>query len=62
MEAVPAPEGHVHPYTLSFDIGGSGLKANVLGATGTFEADRVRTPTTYPLTPGLLVEKLTGLA
>jgi polyphosphate glucokinase len=62
MEAVSAPEGHVHPYTLAFDIGGSGLKANVLGATGTFEADRVRTPTTYPLTPGLLVEKLTGLA
>ena len=53
---------HEHPYTLSFDIGGTGLKANVLGATGTFVADRVRVPTTYPMTPDLLVDKLTGLA
>jgi polyphosphate glucokinase len=62
MEAASAPEGHQHPFTLAFDIGGSGLKANVLAADGTFVADRVRTPTTYPLSPDLLVEKLTGLA
>jgi polyphosphate glucokinase len=51
-----------HPYTLAFDVGGTGLKANVLGATGTFVADRVRVPTTYPMPPELMVEKLAGLA
>jgi polyphosphate glucokinase len=57
-----AAKGHERPFTLSFDIGGSGLKANVLCADGTFAADRVRTPTTYPITPELMVEKLAGLA
>jgi polyphosphate glucokinase len=55
-------KGHQHPFTLSFDIGGTGLKANVVGAEGTFVADRVRTPTTYPMPPGLMIEKLAGLA
>jgi polyphosphate glucokinase len=58
----PAAEGHEHPYTLAFDIGGTGLKANVLDANGELVADRVRVPTTYPMPPKLLVEKLTGLA
>jgi polyphosphate glucokinase len=60
----PAGPGaaHPHPYTLAFDIGGTGLKANVIDAQGEQVADRVRVPTTYPMPPQLLVEKLTGLA
>ncbi len=59
----PSPgTAHEHPYTLSIDVGGTGLKANVLGATGTFVADRVKIPTAYPMPPELMVEKLTGLA
>ena len=53
---------HEHPYTLSIDVGGTGLKANVLGAAGTFVAERAKVATTYPMPPDLLVEKLTGLA
>jgi polyphosphate glucokinase len=60
----PSPTGktHDHPFTLAFDIGGTGLKANVLDAKGDFVADRAKTPTTYPMPPDLMVEKLTGLA
>jgi polyphosphate glucokinase len=57
-----APDTHQHPHTLAIDIGGTGLKANVLDAAGTTISDRVRTPTTYPMPPDLMVEKLTGLA
>jgi polyphosphate glucokinase len=57
----PAPE-HEHPLTLSFDIGGTGLKANVLDKSGALMADRVKIPTTYPMAPMLMVEKLTSLA
>jgi len=59
--AAPAP-GHEHPFTLSIDIGGTGLKANVLDESGGVVADRVKVPTTYPMSPELMVEKLTGLA
>jgi polyphosphate glucokinase len=62
VEADSAAPAHEHPYTLCIDVGGTGLKANVLGATGTFVADRVKIPTTYPMPPELMVEKLTGLA
>ena len=41
----------VKPLTLSIDIGGTGLKASVLDATGAMVADRVRVPTKYPLAP-----------
>lgn len=50
-----------HPYTLSIDIGGTGLKASVLDAAGTMVADRVRVPTTYPMSPQELVERLEAL-
>ncbi len=53
---------HDHPFTLAIDIGGTGLKANVLDAAGALLADRVRVPTTYPMPPDLMVEKLKGLA
>ena len=39
------------PYTLAFDIGGTGLKASVLDASGEMVTDRVRVPTKYPLPP-----------
>jgi polyphosphate glucokinase len=62
VEATTADPAHEHPYTLCFDVGGTGLKANVLDATGTMVADRVKIPTSYPMPPDALVEKLTGLA
>jgi polyphosphate glucokinase len=62
VTATTAESAHQHPYTLAIDIGGTGLKANVLDKTGALVADRVRTPTTYPMSPDLMIEKLTGLA
>jgi polyphosphate glucokinase len=44
----PPPE---HPFTLSVDIGGTGLKASVLDRDGAMVAERVRVPTTYPMAP-----------
>ncbi len=49
------------PNTLAIDIGGTGLKASVLDASGTMVAPRVRIATTYPLPPtgdGSLLTKL----
>jgi polyphosphate glucokinase len=51
-----APQGKD---TLAFDIGGTGIKASVLTASGTMEHARVRIDTPYPLSPtGLLDEML----
>jgi polyphosphate glucokinase len=50
-----------HPYTLAVDIGGTGLKASVLGVKGTMVADRVKVSTPYPLPPDRLVAELTKL-
>jgi polyphosphate glucokinase len=47
-----------HPFTLAVDIGGTGLKASVLDASGAMVADRVRVATTYPLPPEKLVTML----
>jgi polyphosphate glucokinase len=49
----PVDPGHVlvKPLTLAIDIGGTGLKASVLDATGAMVADRVRVTTKYPLPP-----------
>jgi polyphosphate glucokinase len=59
----PAPAtDHEHPFTLAIDIGGTGLKADVLDRLGNLVADRVKVPTTYPMPPELMVDKLTGLA
>jgi polyphosphate glucokinase len=60
--AAPSTGDHERPFTLAFDIGGTGLKGNVLDAKGALVADRVRVPTTYPMPPELMVEKLTGIA
>ncbi len=49
----PVDPGHVpvKPLTLAIDIGGTGLKASVLDASGAMVADRVRVVTKYPLPP-----------
>jgi polyphosphate glucokinase len=49
------------PATLTFDIGGTGLKATVLDSAGAAMHDRVRVPTTYPLSPTKMVDDLAAL-
>ena len=49
------------PFTLAIDVGGTGLKASVLDATGAMVADRVRIETTYPCPPSKLVADLVQL-
>jgi polyphosphate glucokinase len=51
----------VRPLTLAIDIGGTGLKASVLDASGAMVADRVRVDTTYPCPPAKLVDDLASL-
>lgn len=50
------------PRTLAFDIGGSGLKALVLDATGKAVTDRVRVETPYPCPPERLIAELAKIA
>ena len=49
------------PTTLAIDVGGAGLKASVLDATGKLAADRVRVRTPHPINPALLVDTLDAL-
>ena len=49
------------PITLAIDIGGSGLKALALDATGKALMDRIRVPTPYPLPPKRLIAQLVEL-
>jgi polyphosphate glucokinase len=56
--AAPPPE---HPFTIAIDVGGTGLKADVLDEAGQPVADRVRISTTYPMPPELMVTTLTTL-
>jgi polyphosphate glucokinase len=61
----PAPDAdaeHEHPFTLAIDIGGTGLKADVLDKHGDPVAGRVRVPTTYPMPPEKMVSTLKSLA
>ena len=60
-EAAPAPAPQ-HPITLAVDVGGTGIKASVLDATGKMVADRVRVDTTYPLSPETFVSDIVELA
>lgn len=50
-----APVAGAGPNTLAIDVGGTGVKASVLDATGQLEHDRVRVPTPYPLSPQILI-------
>ncbi len=63
VTAAPAPPGHSPqaPYTLAIDIGGTGLKASVLDATGAMVADRVAVKTTYPCSPSTMVDDLAAV-
>jgi polyphosphate glucokinase len=47
--------------TLAIDVGGTGLKAAVLDATGAMISERVRVPTPHPCPPDRLVGVLTDL-
>jgi len=60
--SVPVP-GHKPqaPFTLAIDIGGTGLKASVLDATGAMVADRVVVKTTYPCPPSKMIDDLAAL-
>src|SRR5262245_55132711 len=49
------------PTTLAIDIGGTGLKASVLDATGSKMVARVRKPTPYPCPPRVLIRALDKL-
>ncbi len=60
--ATARPRGSGLPRTLSFDIGGTGLKASVLSKHGELLHEPVRTPTSYPLRPEQLVACLVELA
>jgi polyphosphate glucokinase len=56
-----ADAAHEHPYTIAIDVGGTGLKADVLDKDGAPIAGRVRVPTKYPMSPDDLVSTLTQL-
>jgi len=47
----PGEPGGERPFTLAIDIGGTGLKASVLDASGAMVADRVKKTTAYPMPP-----------
>jgi polyphosphate glucokinase len=49
------------PATLAIDVGGTGLKASVLGPGGEMLVDRVRMRTPYPCPPATLVSALVQL-
>lgn len=59
VEAAVTP---VRPFTLAVDVGGTGIKASVLDATGKMVADRVKVDTTYPLSPEAFVQCVVDLA
>jgi polyphosphate glucokinase len=50
------------PVTLAIDVGGSHIKAALLGATGHLVSDRVRVDTPDPLTPRKLLQTLVEVA
>ena len=60
--APAARRGSGLPRTLSFDIGGTGLKASVLSKQGELLHEPVRIPTPYPLRPEQLVAALGQMA
>jgi len=48
--------------TLTFDVGGTGIKATVLDRTGEPMAEQLRVPTPYPCPPEVLTATLLGIA
>ncbi|HEY3806804.1 MAG TPA: ROK family protein [Kofleriaceae bacterium] len=58
---VPTPEPIAALSTLAIDIGGTGLKALILGADGTAKTERIRVPTPRPATPEAVLAALVKL-
>ncbi len=56
------PATPTNPATLTFDIGGTGLKASLVSVDGKMLHDRVRIPTPYPCLPEVLLENLITLS
>src|SRR5262245_16316905 len=56
-----AAETHTGPFTLAIDIGGTNIKASVLDRAGALAADKVRSPTPKPATPGAVLDSVTAL-
>jgi polyphosphate glucokinase len=54
--------GVSRPVTLAIDVGGSHIKAALLGATGHLVSERLRIPTPDPLTPKKLLTTLVDMA
>ena len=54
--------GVARPVTLAIDVGGSHIKAALLGATGRVVSERLRLETPDPLTPKRLLATLVGVA
>src|SRR5258707_15119695 len=50
------------PVTLAIDMGGSHIKAALLGATGRLVSESLRMDTPDPLTPKKLLQTLVGVA
>ncbi|MHB2024635.1 MAG: ROK family protein [Mycobacteriales bacterium] len=55
------PKSPAEPRTLAFDIGGTGLKASVLDASGALLHEPVRVSTPYPCSPSKMISELVGL-
>jgi len=60
--AIRERRGVARPVTLAIDVGGSHVKAALLGATGHLVSERLRLPTPDPLTPKGLLAMLIDLA
>jgi polyphosphate glucokinase len=50
-----------HTSTLAIDIGGTGLKAAIVGPDGRLACERVRVETPYPCTPKVMVDHVVEL-
>jgi len=62
-KAEAVPQGSLTgPFTLTLDIGGSGLKAGLLDVSGALISNRVRIDTPHPSPPGVVVPALLELA
>src|SRR4029450_13536032 len=58
---VTKPRQRRRPFTLSIDIGGTGIKASILDARGSMRAKPARIETPYPCPPKVLLSTLREL-
>jgi polyphosphate glucokinase len=57
-ESVSYQSNAIPPTTLCIDVGGTGLKAAVVDASGTMQCERARVEVAYPMRPSDLVDRL----